>query len=96
LTEGESDRLPVGLRSNIVLRDVNGELVAVDMDSGEYHTLNPVGSRIIKGIASQESTAEIIDAIVEEFSVTLEIATDDYKGFVADLLERGLLVDKVT
>jgi hypothetical protein len=33
---------------------------------------------------------------VEEFSVTLEIATDDYKGFVADLLERGLLVDKVT
>jgi hypothetical protein len=82
----------VQLSSSIVLRDVNGELVAVDVDSGEYHIFNPVGCRIIQGISLDERTAEILDSVVEKFSVSMDTAVDDYENFVADLLERGLLV----
>jgi hypothetical protein len=72
-------------------RVIEGEAVILSMDTKVLRGLNPVGSRVWELIDGRRSVEEIAGLIVEEFDVTPEAAGGDVRGFVAQLLERGLV-----
>lgn len=76
-----------------ITREVGGDVVLLDLATGTYFGLNPVGTRIWNFLGEQaRSLSEIRDMLVMEFEVNEEDAERDSSALVNDLLEHGLLL----
>ena len=76
---------------NVAWRDVNDEVVILDLKSGEYYTLNSVGQFIWKSAMQDMPLTDIQQAIVDEFDVAPERAEKDLHEFVAAMIQEGML-----
>jgi hypothetical protein len=75
----------------VVSREVGEETVLLNLESGNYFGLNPMGARIWKGLVEGRTGAEIESSILGEFDVTPEVVARDYADLTASLLAAGLL-----
>jgi hypothetical protein len=73
-------------------RIIEGEAVILSLESKVLRGLNPVGSRVWELIDGRRNVEEIIGVIVAEFDASPEAAALDVKGFVQDLLAKGLVI----
>jgi hypothetical protein len=80
-------RIPDGVLS----RDLQGELVILDLKTGVYFGLDPVGTRIWHLLQEHQSLQKVLNSLVEEYEVTEAVCGDDLLGFVAKMLEKGLV-----
>jgi len=72
-------------------REVEGEVVALDVGAAEYLAANPAGAVLWRTLARGCSRADLIGALVSEFRVDQDTAGRDADRFVASLRERDLL-----
>lgn len=79
------------IREGFSVKQVQGQLVAVDTVSGDYHVLNEVGAVIWRGLADGLSRESILRQMVSTFDVSRERAAADADSFVADLRSRGFV-----
>jgi len=79
-------------REGIAAQVADGEAVLLDIESGEYFSLNPVGSRIWELCDGTRSTAEIVSVICEEFDVAEDVATADAREILDELEQQKLVV----
>lgn len=70
--------------SELLTTEVDGELVAMNVDKGTCYGLNSVGTRIWALIAEPRSIDDLCDRLLAEFKVEEEICRRE----VVDLLER--------
>jgi hypothetical protein len=85
---------PVFRRSpHVVYQTLAGEegAVLLNLDTGVYFGLNPVGARVWELLETPRSQAELQATIAEEFEVNLDVALADVREFLASLEERDLL-----
>ncbi len=80
----------------IVTRMVADETIIVPVRTGVANmnaifTLNAVGSAIWARMDGKSSTADLIDAVIEEHEVTREEAARDVAEFLDALQQRGLI-----
>lgn len=61
--------------------------------TGLYHGLNPVAARIWELLADPVDETELVARLVEEFVVTPEACRREVDAFIAELRERGLIVE---
>ena len=73
-------------------RVIDGEAVILSMETKVLRGLNPVGSRVWELIDGQRSVEEIAHVIVEEFDAAPREAAQDVRGFVQELLDKGLVI----
>lgn len=77
---------------DVVARTVGGEAVLLNLTSGTYFGLDPVGSRIWELFDSDGATlASVCDALEEEFDVSREQLEIDVRALVDQLLKHNLL-----
>ena len=77
---------------HVVSREVSGETVLLDLESGTYFGLNPVGGRVWDFLGEGgRSKDEITAMLVEEYDVGREQAVADVSALLADLRGNGLL-----
>jgi hypothetical protein len=85
-----TDRLEVS--DDVVVRDVGGETVLLDLASGTYFGLDAVGARIWQLIEDEGATlAGACDVIAEEYDVTREELERDVLALAGQLAEHGLI-----
>lgn len=77
----------------VMSRLVGDETVLLDLESGTYFGLDGVGKRIWESIDKGLTPRETAAVIVSEYEVDEATAQADVIEFVADLVERGLLVE---
>jgi hypothetical protein len=77
---------------NYSWRDVNNELVVLNLQSGEYFTFNDVGRLIWLTLNDGKSVEDIAKALVDQYSTTEEKAMLDVRSFISNLLSEGLLI----
>ena len=77
--------------STTASRVIEGEAVILSLDTKVLRGLNPVGSRVWELIDGQRSVEEIAGLIVKEFDVECPQADQDVRGFVQELLDKGLV-----
>ena len=82
----------LSIPSHVMARRVGDETVILDLNSGTYFGLDPVGARIWQGLTEGLSLPEVCASVVEEFEVTLETVQTDVQRLVEELMGRGLLV----
>ena len=78
-------------RHDVLFRDLDGEMVLLDLRTGVYCSLDPLGTRIWALTQEGCSLAEVMETVVEEYDVTAERFAGDLLGFVASLREKGLV-----
>ncbi len=71
--------------------EVNGEVVILHFDSGNYFGLNDVGTLVWKMIEQPCSVRELRDAILREYEVEPEQCERELVDLLIELRERGLI-----
>jgi len=72
----------VRIAEDVVFRDLAGEAVLLNLKTGVYFGLDPVGTRVWHLIGEGRSVGEIVDALVAEYDVSAPRCAAD----LADLL----------
>lgn len=72
-------------------REVEGEIVAVDVRESTYLSANPSGKVLWEALAAGTTREELVQRLVEAFEIDAERAGADVDAFVAQLREQGLL-----
>jgi hypothetical protein len=86
-----SDRSVVVAAKDQVSCDLAGEAAILNIKSGVYYGLDPVGARIWTLVQEPRKVAEIQTAIAEEYDVEPERCAQDLAGLLEKLLEEGLI-----
>ena len=75
----------------VMTREVDNEIVLLDLKSGLYFGLDGVGKRIWESIDDDKNLREAVATIIAEYDVEQKQAEDDVLAFAEELLSRGLL-----
>jgi hypothetical protein len=86
-----SDRSVVVAAKDQVSCDLAGEAAILNIKSGVYYGLDPVGARIWNLMREPRAVAEIQNAITDEYDVEPERAGRDLVGLLEKLLAEGLI-----
>lgn len=84
----QSDRIVA--KREVVSRSVGDEVVLLDLSSGTYFGLDPIGSRFWQLADSGKSLSEICDALIEEYEVRREQLEGDILVLVSELVAANL------
>jgi hypothetical protein len=83
------DRLK--LKAEVVWREVDGELVALDGEFQNYLGANTSGLLLWEALAHGASRDELVRRLAERFELEHDRAAHDVDAFVAQLREQDLL-----
>jgi hypothetical protein len=75
----------------VMSRQVGDETVILDLASGMYFGLDPVGARIWQLVAEGQSLDSVITTVMSEFDVTEERLRQDVNALMDELASRGLV-----
>lgn len=84
-----SDKITIP--SQVLARQVGDETVILDLESGIYYGLDPVGARIWQLLAEGRSLHEVCDVMLVEYNVTPEDLERDVLKLVGDLSAQKLI-----
>lgn len=75
----------------VVTRQVGDETVLLNLESGIYFGLDPVGSRFLELLEAESALTAVIARILEEFEVSEAQLEADLLRLVDEMLASGLL-----
>ena len=78
------------LAPDVVFRLLDDEAVLLDLRSGTYFGLNPVGARIWQLLAEQTSLGTVLVTLQREYDVEPDALEHDLLTLVNELCVRGL------
>ena len=82
----------VSQNPEVVSREVEGELVLLDLESATYFGLNQVGSRIWALVGELGSLRKVCETMEREYAAPREQLERDVLSLVRELRDKGLLV----
>lgn len=77
---------------DVFYSEVAQEAVLLNVQTGSYHSLDEIGSKIWRALATPHSVDEICARMAEEYPANPEEVRADTLEFVGQLVERNLLV----
>lgn len=76
----------------VLIQQVGGEAVLLDLRSEQYFGLDPVGTRLLALINESDSVAAALDRLLQEYEVERATLEEDALALLADCTAQGLLV----
>jgi len=76
---------------DVVHREIDGEVVLLDLAGGIYHGLDEVGARIWQLLAERPTTARLVERLLEEYEVDRGQLERDVESFLGSLEQAGLV-----
>jgi hypothetical protein len=77
--------------ADVVVRDLDGEAVVLDIATGTYFGLNDIGTRIWQLVVQQKTLVEVVEVLEHEFDAPVDRLEADLRAFVDRLVVKGLL-----
>jgi hypothetical protein len=71
--------------------EMDGELVMMGQEQGEYYGLRDVAASIWRHLAEPRTTDELCALVAEEYDVSPEHCRDDVRAFVDELVDKDLV-----
>ena len=72
-------------------RELDGEMVILNLESGAYYSANQIASLIWKGLLGDKTPAEIAEGIAQSFDIDEPTATADVRELLVGLVQEGIL-----
>lgn len=83
--------MPIRVGDDVVFHDLDGEVVLLNLETGVYFGLDPVGSRVWGLIDGRRTADDIVAALTTEYDVDASTCTADVASFLAALRDNGLV-----
>ena len=80
--------------ASVMAREVGDELVILDVTSGTYFGLDPVGARIWQLLSAGLRLTDAVDVLIGEYEVERSQLESDLVALAGKLLDQGLLAPK--
>jgi len=87
VSAGPAYRIP----ASVLFRQVDDQMVLLDLSSEKYFGLNEVGTQIVKRLTEQP-LPEAMAALRAEYEIAADTLQSDVRSLVGQLLQAGLLV----
>ena len=81
----------VQIPDDVVFRELDGEAVILNLDTGMYFGLDAVGTRIWQLLDTHKSLRRTLQALEEEFDAPPDQLTADLTAFDDQLKAKGLV-----
>lgn len=91
MRDGLSLSTRLQIPDGIVHRDLEGELVLLNLNTGVYFGLDPVGTRIWHLLQNQHSLQQVLNTLLLEYEVTDAQCGQDLLDLITQLLSKGLV-----
>lgn len=93
MTERQQDSKEVYIRNSLTISGrLNDELVMMDIDKGNYFSLNPVATRIWDLLEKSMSINNLCGQLTEEYDVDSEQCQSDVKEYLDEMVKLGLVL----
>lgn len=76
---------------SLVAADLGDEVAMLQLDSGQYYGLNPVGRRVWQLLRSPTTGQAIVDLLCAEYEVEPERCRQDVQAMLGELLKERLI-----
>ena len=81
----------ISIPAQVMARQVGDETVILDLASGTYFGLDPIGARIWQLIGEGKSLGEVCEALLAEYEVSREQLQGDLERLLQELGSKGLI-----
>ncbi len=81
----------IHIEKDVLFREVGGEAIILNLQSGKYFGLDEVGTRMWQLLAERGTIEPVVRALVEEYEVTEEQLRQDLLALVEKLAANQLL-----
>jgi len=75
---------------DLVAADIDGDLVMMSIEQGEYFGITGVGSRVWELLAAPITVADVVRVICVEYAVDEATCQADMQAFIEELIQLGL------
>lgn len=76
---------------HVLVRELEGESVLLNLDSENYFGLDDVGTRMWSVLTTSDTVQESFDVLAREFDVSAEQLRTDLTRLIEALIEHGLV-----
>ena len=89
MTASIDQRVHVG--EDVMFRELDGEAVLLNLESGRYYGLDPVGSRIWQFVQETPLLRSVWQSMQDEFDAPADTLHKDLLAFIDELSGEGLV-----
>jgi hypothetical protein len=79
------------IHPSVICRELSGETVLLNLESGVYYGLDAVGTRVWQLLMQGCTIASVRDTMIEEYDVAPDVLNADVIRLVGDLRDRGIV-----
>ena len=79
---------------SVICRELSGETVLLNLESGVYYGLDTVGTRVWQLLTQGRTIAGVCDTMIEEYDVAPDVLRADVTRLVGELRERGIVAQR--
>jgi hypothetical protein len=79
---------------SVIARELSGETVLLNLESGIYYGLDAVGTRVWQLIMEGCTIAAVCETMIAEYDVAPEVLRGDVARLVSELRERGIVTPR--
>lgn len=88
---GISFEMRVSVPEDVLIRELDGESVILNLKSERYFGLDRVGTRIWEVLSSSETIAAAYQTLLSEYDVVPEQLENDLSNLLEQLVQHGLI-----
>ena len=82
------------IHPSVICRELSGETVLLNLESGVYYGLDPVGTRVWQLLQLGKTIDGVCEVMLDEFDVSQDVLRDDVTRLVGELHERGIVTTR--
>ena len=82
--------MQIRIKPGVLVKQIQDEAVLLDLDSGDYFSLNELGRRAWALLAATDSLDQVLRSLLAEYDTTEDVLRQDLEQFVDQLVTRGL------
>ena len=82
----------VAINPSVIYRDLAGEVVLLNLQSGVYYGLDAVGARVWQLLMESRGIDDLCATLLDEYDVDAETLRADVERLVGELTEKGLVI----
>jgi hypothetical protein len=91
VTVGSALPTTVSIPDSVLWQEVGDEIVLLDVEGGEYHGLNDVGSMIWRALEEHPDVSSAYEHLCGTYEVDPDVLRKDLDEFIKRLVGMGLL-----
>ena len=82
----------VAINPSVIYRELSGEVVLLNLQSGVYYGLDAVGSRVWQLLMESRGIDEVCATLLDEYEVSADTLRGDVERLIGELTDKGLVI----